>query len=207
MLEAKLIVGRFIHFTRPSWPGGAPPAAQIPAIFATQPQQLLNIAESTGIFTKTSGVTAGAHPNVHKPWRTFSFLSWLPGSISEVQTGTSDVLTGPMSGCDLVLYNRGGVRYAGHLGTDVSVTPGDARTSPTYRSKRSGTTSLRTLRRRTLLAGSIPFGNGMELFLWEQETILAHPFSMACTQPPIPFTAWLFSSKKVHRAARRRIPL
>jgi hypothetical protein len=127
VLEAKLIVGRFIHFTRPSWPGGAPPAAQIPALFATQPQQLLNIAESTGIFTKTSGVTAGAHPNVNKPWRTFSFLSWLPGSISEVQTGTSDVLTGPMSGCDLVLYNRGGARYAGHLGTDVSVTPGDAK--------------------------------------------------------------------------------
>jgi hypothetical protein len=127
VLEAKLIVGRFIDFTRPNWPGGAPPAAQIPALFATQPQQLLNIAESTGVFTKTSSVTAGAHANVNKPWRTFNFLSWLPGSISEVQTGTHDVLTGPMSGCDLVLYNRLGNRCAGHLGTDVSVTPGDTK--------------------------------------------------------------------------------
>lgn len=127
MLEAKLIVGRFIHFTRPNWPGGAPAAAQIPAIFVTQPQQLLNIAESTGVFKKKSDVTAGAHPNVNKPWRTFNFLSWLPGSISEVQTGAHDVLTGPMSGCDLVLYNRGGNRYAGHLGTDVSAAAGDAK--------------------------------------------------------------------------------
>ena len=207
VLEAKLIVGRFIDFTRPNWPGGAPPAAQIPALFATQPQQLLNIGESTGVFTKTSSVTAGAHANVNKPWRTFNFLSWLPGSISEVQTGTDDVLTGPMSGCDLVLYNRLGNRCAGHLGTDVSVTPGDTRTSPTYRSRRFGITLLRMLRQPTSSAVSILFGKGMERFPWERETILALPFFMACTHPPIPFTRWFFSSKEVRRAAPRRIRL
>ena len=114
----KLIVGRLLDFSRPLWPAGAPPPAQNPSVFVTQPQQFLNIAESTwSPFKRTSNVVAGQH--AAKAHRTFGWLTWLPGSISEVQMGGSDVLTGPMSGCDLVLYRRGGLVYAGHLGTDV----------------------------------------------------------------------------------------
>src|SRR5580658_5810971 len=98
----KLIVGRFIHFRYPQPPNGC--KAQYPAIFITVPQNLMMINESTGIFTKTSSITSGSHQT--KAWRNFGWLPWLPGSISEVDMGGQDVLTGPMSGCDLVMYRR-----------------------------------------------------------------------------------------------------
>ena len=111
----KLIVGRFIHFRYPPPPNGGAP--QNPAVFVEVQQNFMAINESSGVFSKTSTTTAGAHQT--KPWRTFGWLPWLPGSISEVAMGGYDVLTGPMSGCDLVLYRRNNVVYAGHLGTDV----------------------------------------------------------------------------------------
>jgi len=128
MLQQKLIVGRFIHFRFPPPPAGG--VAQTPAVFVTLPQNLLTINESTGVFTKKSTVTAGAHAT--KPWRTFGWLAWLPGSISEVPLGGNDVLTGPMSGCDLVLYRRLGVVYAGHLGTDVGAAAQNASVKATW---------------------------------------------------------------------------
>ncbi|MBS1872160.1 MAG: hypothetical protein JSU00_03030 [Acidobacteria bacterium] len=128
MLQQKLIVGRFIHFRFPTPPAGG--HAQNPAVFITVPQNMMNIAESTGVFKKTSTTGAGAHAT--KPWRTFGWLPWLPGSISEVQMGGSDVLTGPMSGCDLVMYRRAGVTYAGHLGTDVGADAQNASVKATW---------------------------------------------------------------------------
>lgn len=128
MLQQKLIVGRFIHFRFPPPPAGG--VAQNPAVFITVPQNLMNINESTGVFTKKSNVTAGAH--AAKPWRTFGWLPWLPGSISEVQMGGHDVLTGPMSGCDLVMYRRNGIDHAGHLGTDVGADAQNASVKATW---------------------------------------------------------------------------
>ena len=124
MLEQKLVLNRLIHFALPLWnhPAVGPPA--VPGDFATQPPQLLHINESTGFGTKTSTTAVGAHAT--KPWRTFNWLHWIPGRISEVQMGANDVLTGPMSGCDLVLYRRNGVECAGHLGTDVGAVAANA---------------------------------------------------------------------------------
>jgi hypothetical protein len=128
LLQQKLLVGRFIHFRFPPPPPGG--AAQTPAVFVTVPQNMLTINESTGLFTKKSTVTVGTHAT--KPWRTFGWLAWLPGSISEVPMGGHDVLTGPMSGCDLVMYRRNGVVHAGHLGTDVGAVAQNASVKATW---------------------------------------------------------------------------
>lgn len=119
----KLTVDRLINFTRPLWPGGVPPAATIPAQFFKQPKQFLNIEESAKVMSpatdtkqRTSDVVAGAHAS--KTRRTFGWLTWLPGSISYVNMDGHDVLTGPMSGCDIVAYRQGGKTYVAHLGTD-----------------------------------------------------------------------------------------
>jgi hypothetical protein len=64
---------------------------------------------------RTSNVAAGPTARVH---RNFVWLEWLPGFVSEVATGGIDVLTGPMSGCWIMLYTRGGVQYVGHVGTE-----------------------------------------------------------------------------------------
>lgn len=64
---------------------------------------------------RTSAVAPGPAAKVH---RNFVWLEWLPGSVSEVAPGGIDVLTGPMSGCWIMVYTRGGVQYVGHVGTE-----------------------------------------------------------------------------------------
>lgn len=54
-----------------------------------------------------------------KDHRRFQWLGWNPGFVSHVPMNGRDVLTGPMSGCDLVLFNVGGIMHAGHIGTDM----------------------------------------------------------------------------------------
>jgi len=109
MIEQKLIIGRFIRF----------PAAGMKLIynlgdFLTQPTMALKIEESTGFRTKTSAITPGTGAKAH---RNFQWLTWYPGAVSQVPINGVDVLTGPMSGCWLVIYKRLGTVYAGHVGT------------------------------------------------------------------------------------------
>ena len=95
MFEQKLIVGRLINL-----PNAVvmPPNVVMGAVgaFVMTPLQTCYLQESTGVFTKTSTVAAGAGA---KARRNFRFLPWLSGRISEVDLVTTDVLTGPMSGC------------------------------------------------------------------------------------------------------------
>lgn len=123
MLEQKLIVGRYINL-----PNAVvmPPGVAMGAVgsFVLVGLQTCHLQESTGVFTKTSGVQAGAGAKAH---RNFRFLPWLSGRISEVDLVTTDVLTGPMSGCWLVTYRKpNGVPHAAHLGTDVAQPGGTA---------------------------------------------------------------------------------
>ncbi len=123
MFEQKLIVGRFINL-----PNAVvmPPNVALGAVgsFVRVPLQTCYLQESTGVFTKTSQVQAGAGAKAH---RNFRFLPWLSGRISEVDLVTTDVLTGPMSGCWLVTYRKpNGVPHAAHLGTDVANPGGTA---------------------------------------------------------------------------------
>jgi hypothetical protein len=119
MLEQKLIVNRFIDLTL------VPPIVRgyNNGDFVTIRVQRYYLQESTGTFTKTSAILPGGGPKAH---RNFVWLPWLPGAISEVPLLHVDVLTGPMSGCWLVTYRINGIRYAGHLGTDIANLAGTA---------------------------------------------------------------------------------
>lgn len=114
MLERKLIVDRFINLTLPAV--AVKPYAD--GEFVMVPLQQHYLTESTGIFTKTSGVQVGTGPKEH---RNFIWLPWLSGGISVVALSIGDVLTGPMSGCWLVTYRKAnGVPHVAHIGTDIA---------------------------------------------------------------------------------------
>lgn len=51
--------------------------------------------------------------------RNFQWLTYSPGYISYVHLNEYDVLTGPMSGCPIVLYTEGPKIYVAHVGTAV----------------------------------------------------------------------------------------
>ena len=126
MLEQKLIVDRYFDFNVVN---AAPPVGPLGS-FALMPVQDCYLQESTGVFGKTSAVTAGAGPKAH---RNFKWLPWVSGRISEVALVGSDVLTGPMSGCWLVTYRKAnGVPHAGHLGTDIASPAGTAAVNATW---------------------------------------------------------------------------
>lgn len=122
MIEAKLLVGRFLTIT-------VPPARAVtgnPAAFVNVVCPPLRIEEShrkvwhkSGI--RESNVLPGANPG--KLHRNFKWLPWYKGDISETDL-TVDVLTGPMSGCILVTYlDATGALKAGHVGTVDNAVP------------------------------------------------------------------------------------
>lgn len=120
MIEAKLLVGRYLQLTTaPTRPqnGHAP-------IFDLVVCPALTIRESTrfagplgGRFgQRASAVVPGTNTNANKIHRNLKWLPYYEGHIS-VTTLDYDVLTGPMSGCDLVRFTHLGHASAGHLGT------------------------------------------------------------------------------------------
>jgi hypothetical protein len=114
MIQQKLEVGRYLNFPSPTPQPLAAGAAAVLFDFVSLQPMPLHIDESTGVFTKVSAVSAGAHAT--KGHRNFNWLEYRPGYITEVPL-TTDVITGPMSGCFLVIYRRAGAYYAGHIGT------------------------------------------------------------------------------------------
>lgn len=120
MIEAKLLVGRFLTIT----PTPARAVTGNPPAFINVVCPPLQIEEShrkvwhkSGI--RESNVMPGTNPT--KFHRNFKWLPWYKGDISETDLNM-DVLTGPMSGCILVSYMSGGNIKAGHVGTvDTSV--------------------------------------------------------------------------------------
>jgi hypothetical protein len=109
-IEQKLVVGRFLEFNPPNIP--TPPNSQ--GEFVYQKQTNMSILESTGTFQKQSTILEGVGSKVQ---RNFQWLAWMPGAISAVQLAWGDVLTGPMSGCWLVVFKQNGIEYVGHIGT------------------------------------------------------------------------------------------
>ena len=113
MIEQKLVVGRFITM---------PPVKNRTIIenlgFKTQGRIRLTIEQSSGFFTKSSKVVAGA---VGKEHRHFQWLFWIPGFINQVPFENLDVLTGPMSGCWITKYRIGATEYIGHIGTNYQM--------------------------------------------------------------------------------------
>jgi hypothetical protein len=154
MIERKLIVGRYLELNipMPVTPGpaalgfqeynrvvlhieesesSAAPVAPLnprPGFNPTLPQKVAIAAERAGQhiksqFDRQRTSTTGVGPAA-KAHRNFVWLPWLPGFVSEVQPAGMDVLTGPMSGCWITSYLKGGIRYIGHVGTeDLHDTP------------------------------------------------------------------------------------
>lgn len=75
-------------------------------------------AHVTAQFERQRVSTIGQNA-VTKAHRNFVWLEWVPGKVSELQPGNTDVLTGPMSGCWITLYTRNGIRCVGHIGTEM----------------------------------------------------------------------------------------
>jgi hypothetical protein len=115
-VEQKLIVGRFLEFKLPNIRPPQNPQGNI----VNQSVMNMSLLESTGTFQKQSTILQGVGSKVH---RNFQWLAWMPGEISAVQLSWGDVLTGPMSGCWVVVFRQNGMVYVGHIGTSDPGSP------------------------------------------------------------------------------------
>lgn len=120
MLEGKLISGRYIdnlpdaQATNGAAVGGIQPMNPV-LLHIQQSSRTYRGVKKTG--AKSSSIGAGHHAT--KPHRNYQWLKWVPGFVSEVPQNGMDVLTGPMSGCWITRYMRGGIQMVGHVGTDM----------------------------------------------------------------------------------------
>lgn len=115
MIEGKLIVGRYIDLSTPPMVNSGPVANGFQRLNSVP----LHINESKmahGFFGKKTSTTGGGH--IAKAHRNYQWLEWRPGFVSEVVQNHTDVLTGPMSGCWVTRYTRGGQQCVGHVGTE-----------------------------------------------------------------------------------------
>jgi len=137
MIEAKLLVGRFLKLTPSPAQGPTGAAAPYVANFVPVVCPRMTIQESSkrsynplkgGFSQRTSNVVQGTNQAPNKAHRNLKWLPWYKGDISETALDT-DVLTGPMSGCILTSYTRAGQATVGHVGTvDVVPNPYDPAT-------------------------------------------------------------------------------
>lgn len=170
MIEAKLLVGRYLDFT----PGASRhlPSATHTSNFVNVNCPPLTIKESVRQNPgsrynplrkvggqRVSSVIAGT--NLGKVHRNFKWLPWYGGDISETVLNC-DVLTGPMSGCILVSYRRNGVSMVGHIGT---VTLSAAIPATVNTNVKAVWTNFATTHQADVIGGFNPFDN----------TIPAHP--------------------------------
>ena len=116
MLETKLIVDRCIHL-----PSQWFKLNVVNGQFLDQPDKpmTLKISKSTktapDIKVRASSMVPGTNNKESKEHRNFQWLGWWGGAISQVPRH-KDVLTGPMSGCWIVVYRRNGIMYVGRIG-------------------------------------------------------------------------------------------
>jgi hypothetical protein len=67
-------------------------------------------------FMRQSNVLPGL--NLKKDWRNFDWLDYYPLRTSWIPLGSSDVLTGRMTGCYVVVYTENNVTKVAHVGTE-----------------------------------------------------------------------------------------
>ncbi len=152
MIEQKIVVGRYLELTTPPPVLTGPPVNGFQGVshvvlnIAESESSAAPVAPNNPMVgfnpTLTQKVQIGAQRarqqlasqfdrqrvsatgvgQVAKVHRNFVWLEWLGGLVSEVAPNGMDVLTGPMSGCWITEYMRGGVRYIGHVGTVMTAT-------------------------------------------------------------------------------------
>jgi len=86
------------------------------AFVVVNPAKHWSLLPSTGGTFSPKKRHVSHNVNANKNWRNFDFLDWLPGDISLTPL-TTDVITGPMSGCQLGTITYNGALHAYHVGT------------------------------------------------------------------------------------------
>lgn len=116
----KLVVGRNLELPKFDNTKGLDVVGG-PAHFVTAPGRnyQVQVSEGSGFLnrTRTSGVMVGQNMAAKKAHRNFRWLHWQPGKITYLPLAGSDILTGPMSGCWVVIFNMAGIPYVAHIGT------------------------------------------------------------------------------------------
>jgi hypothetical protein len=148
MIEQKLIVDRYLDFVVPTPTFVGPAAAgfreQNPVLLHIEESELSTAPFNPNTFPaaftpslkdkaklalqnagpqiksaldiqRTSALGGG---HVAKAHRNFVWLGWVPGIVNEIRPNGMDILTGPMSGCWITSYMKGGLQYIGHVGTE-----------------------------------------------------------------------------------------
>ena len=127
LMYNKLIVGRYLDI--PAW-NNMPPATDgmgSPAGFTLVDGRNYTLAESQGSgflnLTRTSAVAPAVAPH-SKAHRNFRWLPWVPGKITYAPISGTDILTGPFTGCWVVIFRMGAQVCLGHIGTKTdAMTP------------------------------------------------------------------------------------
>jgi len=135
----KLVVGRYLNFRDPK-----PKLTYVDGEFLAQPRVALTVEQSAkekvdvqkrdskGDLVKlpdhsiklvtqkqrVSDILAGE--NEEKAHRNFQWLGYYPGAVSEVTLDNLPVLSGPFSGCWMMVYRKDGRVHVGHVGTDIN---------------------------------------------------------------------------------------
>jgi len=122
---SKLEVDRCIHL-----PSQWHPRAVVAGQFLTDQPKALTIKQSKSvnvapdktvpkIAVKASTIVEGANAKRGKEHRNFHWLGYWGGAISQiVRHGNIDVLTGPMSGCWVVVHRWHNIEHVAHIGKD-----------------------------------------------------------------------------------------
>jgi hypothetical protein len=116
VLETKLVVDSCIHL-----PSQWFKLNVVPGAFLDQPDKPMSLKISKSLTTapdvkvRARHIVPGTIQKQDKEHRNFQWLGWWSGAISQVPRHR-DVLTGPMSGCWVVVYRRNGIEYVAHIG-------------------------------------------------------------------------------------------
>lgn len=118
MIETKMMIGRYLDFVEPATPPGVFRVGD-PIAFPAIPMTIgeSNIAGRLGLSDRHSSMDRGWNNAPGKGHRNFHWLPYIPGALAHVPFAGVDIVTGPMTGCDIALVTIGGVARALHVGT------------------------------------------------------------------------------------------
>ena len=127
MIENKLTIESHVDFKVPIVPRTGNYTGEFVSLSPVILTIEETIEETTGFFRNTKRISKRISQKVGSRGQSCKWLEYFPGAITNINLGGMDVLTGPMSGCWVVIYKTkpNGIVHVGHIGT------ADNPTSPT----------------------------------------------------------------------------
>lgn len=114
MSKSKLIKGRYLNW---NVPGTQNAQAGEPGDFVTHLPKPMKIEMSATVKSmRQSNVVHGT--DLNKDWRNFQWLDYYPLRTCWVPLGNTDLLTGRMTGCYVIVYSEDNVVKVAHVGTE-----------------------------------------------------------------------------------------